>query len=77
MMDEKRTKPLDINDDDVADFETDRELHGKPDELAPDESTNLRAMRQAARQHEDAFIVSTDLEDDDQRDAAPGTRDHP
>ncbi len=76
-MDEKRTQPLDIKDEDIAKFDTDRELHGIPDEIDPDEATNLRARRQAARQHEDAFIVATDLEDDDQRDAAPGTREQP
>ncbi|MCL6651697.1 hypothetical protein A6R70_05255 [Agrobacterium rubi] len=77
MMDDKRTQPLDIKDEDVAKFETDRELHDMPDEIDPDEAINLRARRQAARQHEDAFIVATDLEDDDQRDAAPGTREQP
>ncbi len=76
-MTEKHTKPLDIDDKDVADFHTERELNGTPDELDPDEEINLRARRQAARQHEDAFIVATDLEDDDQRDAAPGTREQP
>ncbi|KXG86832.1 hypothetical protein [Agrobacterium bohemicum] len=76
-MDDKHTKPLDIDDKDVADFHTERELKGDPEEIDPDEAINLRARRQAARQHEDAFIVATDLEDDDQRDAAPGTREQP
>ncbi len=76
-MEEKHSKPLDIEDKDVADFHTERELKGTPDEIDPDEAINLRARRQAARQHEDAFIVATDLEDDDQRDAAPGTREQP
>lgn len=43
-------------------------------ELAPDDRPNLKAEREAARQHSDAFIVSTDLEDADQREASPGTR---
>lgn len=72
-----KTEPLDIEDDDVARFETDSELKAKDVEIYPDESMSLRARRQAARQHEDAFIVATDLEDDDQRDAAPGTREQP
>ncbi|WCA60370.1 hypothetical protein G6M16_004240 [Agrobacterium tumefaciens] len=72
-----KTEPLDIEDDDVARFETDSELKAKDVEIYPDESVSLRARRQAARQHEDAFIVATDLEDDDQRDAAPGTREQP
>ncbi|MET0171708.1 MAG: hypothetical protein ABW206_04850 [Agrobacterium vaccinii] len=76
-MEEKHSKPLDIDDKDVADFHTERKLKDMPDEIDPDEAINLRARRQAARQHEDAFIVATDLEDDDQRDAAPGTREQP
>ncbi|MBP8939322.1 MAG: hypothetical protein KBG72_12620 [Agrobacterium sp.] len=72
-----KNEPLDIRDEDVARFETDSELKSKDGEIYPDETMNLRARRQAARQHEDAFIVATDLEDDDQRDAAPGTREQP
>ena len=72
-----KTEPLDIEDDDVARFETDSELKAKDVEIYPDESVSLRARRQAARQQEDAFVVATDLEDDDQRDAAPGTREQP
>ncbi|NTZ89556.1 hypothetical protein [Agrobacterium tumefaciens] len=72
-----KNEPLDIRDEDVARFETDSELKSKDGEIYPDETMNLRARRQAARQHEDTFIVATDLEDDDQRDAAPGTREQP
>lgn len=72
-----KNEPLDIRDEDVARFETDSELKSKGGEIYPDETMSLRARRQAARQHEDAFIVATDLEDDDQRDAAPGTREQP
>lgn len=81
MTDDKSTidkkNHLDIKDEDVARFETEGDLTQHQQELDPDELTNLRARRQAARQHEDAFIVATDLEDDDQRDAAPGTREQP
>ncbi|MCZ7448612.1 hypothetical protein O8B93_13570 [Agrobacterium rhizogenes] len=72
-----KTEPLDIRDEDVARFETDSELKGSDGEIYPDKSMSLRARRQAARQHEDAFIVATDLEDDDQREAAPGVREQP
>ncbi|MCZ7463586.1 hypothetical protein [Rhizobium rhizogenes] len=72
-----KNEPLDIREEDVARFETDSELKSKDGEIYPDETMSLRARRQAARQHEDAFIVATDLEDDDQRDAAPGTREQP
>lgn len=71
---EKHTDSLDIGDKDVANFRTDSELKGDSEEIDPDESINLRARKQAARQHEDAFIVATDLEDDDQRD---GMREQP
>ncbi|NTA58069.1 hypothetical protein G6L32_05380 [Agrobacterium tumefaciens] len=74
---QKKNEPLDIKDKDLPRFETDSELKSKESEIYPDESISLRARRQAARQHEDAFIVATDLEDDDQRDAAPGTREQP
>ncbi|MCZ7481848.1 hypothetical protein [Rhizobium rhizogenes] len=72
-----KNEPLDIRDEDVARFETDSELKSKDGEIYPDETMSLRARWQAARQHEDAFIVATDLEDDDQRNAAPGTREQP
>ncbi|WP_425963622.1 hypothetical protein [Rhizobium nepotum] len=74
---QKKNEPLDIRDEDVPHFETDSELKSKEGEIYPDKSINLRARRQAARQHEDAFIVATDLEDDDQREAAPGVREQP
>lgn len=81
MTDDKSTidkkNHLDFKDEDVARFETEGDLTQHQQELDPDELTSLRARRQAARQHEDAFIVATDLEDDDQRDAAPGTREQP
>ena len=38
---------------------------------------NLAAIREAVRAHSDVFIVKTDLEDADQREAAPGTREQP
>ncbi|PDV85505.1 hypothetical protein CO652_26005 [Rhizobium sp. H4] len=47
----------------------------KPDPR--DETDNpprLEALREASREHRDAFLVKTDLEDTDQREASPGTR---
>lgn len=46
-------------------------------ELAPDALPRHDAMREATRLHGDVFLVKTDLEDQDQRDAAPGTREQP
>lgn len=45
--------------------------HGSGDPASPD------VMREAAREHADAFIVKSDLEDADQRESAPGTREQP
>lgn len=44
------------------------------EEAAPDDLPNLAAQREAAREHGDAYVVDTDLEDADQREASPGTR---
>ena len=46
-------------------------------ELAPDDLPRHEALREAARLRSDVFLVKTDLEDQDQRDAAPGTREQP
>nr|WP_041935947.1 DUF2934 domain-containing protein [Rhizobium leguminosarum] len=39
-----------------------------------DNPPNLAALREASREHTDVFLVKTDLEDADQREASPGTR---
>ncbi|MET3756151.1 DUF2934 domain-containing protein [Rhizobium binae] len=39
-----------------------------------DNPPRLEALREASREHFDAFLVKTDLEDADQREASPGTR---
>ncbi|MBY5350874.1 DUF2934 domain-containing protein [Rhizobium leguminosarum] len=39
-----------------------------------DNPPNLAALREASREHTDAFLVKSDLEDADQREASPGTR---
>jgi hypothetical protein len=39
-----------------------------------DNPPNLAALREASRQHTDTFLVKSDLEDADQREASPGTR---
>ncbi|KAA0692569.1 hypothetical protein DTW90_26870 [Neorhizobium sp. P12A] len=48
----------------------------RPDDetVEPDDLPNFDAMREAAREHSDAYIVKSDLEDVDQREATPGTR---
>jgi len=47
------------------------------DMLEGDDLPNLDAVREAAREHSDAFIVKSDLEDADQREATPGVREQP
>lgn len=44
-------------------------------EVAPDDNPKLDAMKEARRLHRDSFVVKSDLEDEEQREAAPGTRD--
>ncbi|WP_426231988.1 DUF2934 domain-containing protein [Pararhizobium sp. DWP3-4] len=51
-------------------------MHGF-DILEGDDIPNLAALREAAREHTDAFIVATDLIDADQREATPGMREQP
>ncbi|GAA3074636.1 hypothetical protein GCM10010520_22200 [Rhizobium viscosum] len=44
------------------------------EEPTPDDLPNLAAQREAAREHGDTYVVAADLEDTDQREAWPGTR---
>jgi len=43
-------------------------------EMAPDDLPNLAAQREGVREHGDAYVVAADLEDAEQREASPGTR---
>jgi hypothetical protein len=47
------------------------------DTFEGDDLANPRAMREAAREHSDTYLVATDLEDDDQRTSPAGTREQP
>lgn len=58
-------------------FQATREIDQGAGEIGGDDLPNLEAMREAVRQHADTYIVKTDLEDADQREAAPGTREQP
>lgn len=57
--------------------EAEREIEADAGEIEGDDIPNQRALREAAREHADTYLVSTDLEDDDQRSASPGTREQP
>lgn len=50
---------------------------GGTGEIEGDDIPNLAALREAARLHTDAYLVKTDLEDADQREATPGMREQP
>lgn len=54
-----------------------REIDQGDSEIEGDDVPSLDALREAVRQHSDTYIVKTDLEDADQREAAPGTREQP
>ena len=69
----------DINDHrDVADIASDAALKSRadPNEVEPDDIIARRAATEALRHagEGESFIVRSDLEDDDERAAAPGTR---
>ena len=58
-------------------FQAEREILHEFDQLDGDDVPNLGALREAAREHTDAFMVATDLIDADQREATPGMREQP
>ncbi len=68
--------PLDIQAGDVVQPLSDRELKGKKTgELEPDELTRIKAAAELSREKNDAYLVKSDLEDDDQRGPTPGMKD--
>jgi hypothetical protein len=58
-------------------YQAEREIDQGVGEIEGDDVPNLAALREAARQHNDVFLVKTDLEDADQREATPGMREQP
>ncbi|MXO02267.1 DUF2934 domain-containing protein [Shinella zoogloeoides] len=58
-------------------LQAEREIDHGNGEIEGDDQPNLAALREAARQHTDTFLVKTDLEDADQREATPGMREQP
>jgi hypothetical protein len=58
-------------------YQAEREILHEFDILEGDDMPNLAALREAARQHTDTFIVASDLIDADQREATPGMREQP
>ncbi|KRB49321.1 hypothetical protein ASE04_18725 [Rhizobium sp. Root708] len=58
-------------------LQAEKEILRENDEIDSDDVPNLAAAREAARQHTDTFIVASDLEDADQREATPGVREQP
>ena len=58
-------------------LQAEREIDHGNGEIEGDDQPNLAALREAARQHTDTFLVKTDLEDADQREATPGMSEQP
>ncbi|NHT74226.1 hypothetical protein G8E10_00490 [Rhizobiaceae bacterium CRRU44] len=63
---------LDIHDEDVTPIGSEAELRG--DDVEPDDVMSAAARREAVRLKGDVFLVRSDLEDADQREATPGVR---
>jgi hypothetical protein len=57
--------------------QAEHEIMHENDLLDGDDVPNLAAVREAARQHTDTFLVASDFEDADQREATPGVREQP
>ena len=57
-------------------FQALHEIENDDGEIQGDDLPSMEALREAAREHTDAFLVKTDLEDADQR-SIPGTREQP
>lgn len=58
-------------------LQAEREIMHGNDEIDGDDMPNQAALREAAREHTDAYIIKSDLEDADQREATPGMREQP
>jgi len=69
MTDRKNQGSLDVDGEDVIDGNT----GGQPADRG-DDGFEFKAMREAVRQRSDGLIVTSDLEDHEEREAAPGTR---
>ncbi len=66
---------LDIQDEDVTPIESEAALKGDDgDDVEGDDMMSAAARREAARLKGDVFLVRSDLEDADQREATPGVR---
>ncbi|MCY0096923.1 DUF2934 domain-containing protein [Hoeflea ulvae] len=57
--------------------QAEREYDMEQGEAGPEQSPDLAARREAIRQHGDVYVVPSDLEDADIREAAPGVREQP
>jgi hypothetical protein len=58
-------------------LQAEHEINHENAEIEGDDLPRLDAMREAARQHRDAYLVESDTEDAEQREASPGTREQP
>ncbi|MBB3595893.1 hypothetical protein FHX08_006313 [Rhizobium sp. BK529] len=58
-------------------LQAEHEILHEQDELEGNDVPKLDALREAAREHADSYMVKSDLEDADQREATPGVREQP
>lgn len=58
-------------------LQAEREILHEFDILEGDDVPSLAALREAAREHSDTFLVAADLIDADQREATQGMREQP
>lgn len=54
-------------------IEAKHEIKRESGEIVGGDFPNMDALREAAREHTDAFLIATHLEDRDQRESSPGT----
>ncbi|MCA1404214.1 hypothetical protein I6F26_16130 [Ensifer sp. IC3342] len=72
---QRKGHPSDTAGQRPVEKDSDLHPHSKTQPVEPDDLANHRAMREAARQKRDDFLVESDLEDADQRYPTPGMKD--
>ncbi len=71
----RKKRPLDIGAQAIGQIKGEIDSQTEhADEIAPDDVPKTKTMKEASRQRRDTFVVESDLDDADEREAAPGTR---
>lgn len=74
---EREGRPEGLHERHWADAERELDQQADSQTIEGNDIASPRALREAARQHTDTYIVASDLEDDDQRTSPAGTREQP